>query len=121
MSKRRSVSGKDVTKDKALKCTAAELKEQYDEVAIELAMSTFAPEDLRAEYKAAYERVRDHGLSVCSKCRWHSGCMRCDERKAWRYYVRLELGMGLPSEGMSKKQPAVKGGGCEAHRLDEKL
>jgi len=70
---------------------AAKLKAQYDEIAIELAMESYSVEDLSLEHRAAYEKVKEHGLGVCSKCRWRSGCLNCDERKAWRYYVRLPV------------------------------
>ena len=39
--------------------------------------------------------------------------MRCDEGKAWRYYVRLILGMSLEDAKAAKKK-LVKGGGFEA-------
>ena len=40
-----------------------------------------------------------------------SGCVNCDKAKAWRYYVRKNLGMSIEVKAVKKK---VKGGGFEA-------
>ncbi len=47
--------------------------------------------------------MRAIGLGVCGKCRYSYGCMRCDERKAWSYNVRQELGF-LGSKAKPKKK-----------------
>ena len=49
------------------------------------------PEDLRKEDRDAYELVRDTGLGLCGRCRWMSGCDRCDEVKAWDFACRSTL------------------------------
>ena len=49
------------------------------------------PEDLRTEDKEAWESVRYAGLGLCSRCRWLSGCDRCDEGKAWDFACRSTL------------------------------
>ena len=48
-------------------------------------------EDLRQEDRAVYEVVRDTGVGLCSRCRWRSGCVSCDEVKAWGFACRSTL------------------------------
>ena len=72
---------------KAMKLT------EDEEVAVQMCIDTWTVEDLRPEYRALYEKVRDTGLGVCPSCRWTSGCLRCFGPKAWSYYVRQELGL----------------------------
>ena len=40
----------------------------------------------------SYGMVKAAGLKagICSRCRWQSGCLSCDESKAFAYYKRLE-------------------------------
>ena len=33
------------------------------------------------------EDIRMYGAGVCSKCRWHSGCLQCTPLKALRYWM----------------------------------
>ena len=85
-----------------------------DDLAIELAIKHWNVEDLRDEYRLKYEKVKAEGCGVCSKCRWTSGCMNCDAVKAWKYYVRQELGMMGVAKAVGKakaKAKGVKGGG----------
>ena len=65
---------------------------ETEQLAVEVCKNVWAVEDLLPEFRASYETVRDHGMGVCGSCRWKTGCMRCDERKAWDYYVRQSLG-----------------------------
>ena len=48
-------------------------------------------EDLRAEDRAAYEKVKATGAGICARCRWSEGCDRCDEYKAWNFACRRTL------------------------------
>ena len=87
-----------------------------DDLAIELSIQHWIVEDLRDEYRLKYEKVKAEGCGVCSKCRWTSGCMNCDAVKAWRYYVKQELGMMGVAKALGKakakaKAKGVKGGG----------
>ena len=40
--------------------------------------------------KEAIENVAIFGLGVCSKCRWASGCLKCDPEKCIRYHLSKE-------------------------------
>lgn len=89
-----------------------------DDLAIELAIQHWSVEDLRDEYRLKYEKVKAEGCGVCTKCRWTSGCMNCDADKAWRYYVKQELGMMGVGKAVGKakakaKAKPVKGGGSD--------
>jgi hypothetical protein len=63
-----------------------------EELTVQMAVDNFKPEDLRPEFRDQYMRAAA-GTGVCSSCRWTYGCLRCDERKAWNYWVRQELGL----------------------------
>ena len=49
------------------------------------------PEDLREIDRKKYEAVKAEGLWICSRCKWMSGCEKCDEFKAWSFYCRSTL------------------------------
>ena len=59
-----------------------------EHLTVEVAKTGMTVEDLRAEDRPKYLRVRESGRGVCGSCRWSSGCLRCHEGKAWDYYVR---------------------------------
>ena len=82
-------------------------------IEVEFAIENFTIDDLAPQHQAAYLKVVEEGVGVCSKCRWRSGCLRCEPVKAWRYYVRLSLGLSAEDVKAAKKKP-VKGGGFEA-------
>ena len=48
-------------------------------------------EDLRLEDKVFYEKVRSQNHGICARCRWETGCLSCDEAKAWGYACRSTL------------------------------
>ena len=76
-----------------------------ESLAVEIAKTEFTVEDLLAEDRQKYLRVRDFGQGVCSKCKWTSGCLRCFEPKAWDYYVRQALGFkGSKAKAKPKKK-----------------
>ena len=60
--------------------------------------------DLRPSDAAAYERVSREGMSVCTKCRFLTGCYRCSEPHAWSYYCRMTLWYSIESS----LRPAAK-------------
>ena len=64
--------------------------EEYQELEDEF-IRVAKPEDLRHEDFLMWAAVRDTGLGTCSKCRWGSGCLHCDVRKAWAYACRSTL------------------------------
>jgi len=64
-----------------------------EELLVSFCVDHWGVEDLDPDHRAKYEKVRDNGMSICSSCRWTSGCFRCDPVKAWNYYVRQTLGM----------------------------
>ena len=49
------------------------------------------PDDLRREDFEAYEKVTSVNWSLCARCKWVSGCDRCDEDKAWSFACRSTL------------------------------
>ena len=61
------------------------------QLALELAEAnrSFQMSDLSVE---AYGLVKQAGVrgGVCSRCRWQSGCLSCDEAKAFKYYKHRE-------------------------------
>ena len=86
------------------KKAAAALKLTPEEqLAVEMCIQHWTPEDLRPEFRDPYLRVREKGMGVCSSCRWTSGCLRCDPEKAWSYYVRQELGLAGSKAKKAKK------------------
>ena len=70
-------------------------------------------EDLREPYKQQYNGVRLIGPRVCTKCRWMSGCMACDEDKAWAWACRATLyeamQVGIRPKAKPKGRPKTKG------------
>ena len=60
-----------------------ELEDQFIAVA--------QPEDLREEDREMNNKVRLEGVGICARCRWVSGCLACDEAKAWGYACRSTL------------------------------
>lgn len=68
---------------------------------------SFGLEDLSEKVKAELTRIELHCCGVCSKCRWTSGCHRCDLGKAKRYYLRKGIEEKLQSpEEVSKSSSA---------------
>ncbi len=51
------------------KAVAELLKDEHDSAASELAMDSCEPEDLTEEYRKKCERIKDHGVGICSECR----------------------------------------------------
>ena len=49
------------------------------------------PHHLRLEDREMCEAVRTTGEGFCARCRWMSGCVACDEDKAWRFACRSTL------------------------------
>ena len=86
-------------KAEALKLSAEE------ELMVQMAVDNWKSEDLRPEFREKFERVRTHGVGICSSCRYTYGCLRCDEGKAWNYYVRQELGL---QGSVAKKAKGLK-------------
>ena len=72
---------------------------------VQMAVDNWKSEDLRPEFREKFERVRTHGVGICSSCRYTYGCLRCDEGKAWNYYVRQELGL---QGSVAKKAKGLK-------------
>ena len=66
--------------------------------------------DLRPELRAHMEKVEKQGQGVCSKCRWLSGCMQCDFKKAWVYCLKVEMGLST-GQALSLRSSSSKGGG----------
>ncbi len=76
----------------------------------ELVLRTTKLEDLRPDLQAHMAKVRLEGLGVCSRCRY-LGCLSCNVEKAWRYCIKVELGLaGLP-RGKAKALAKASGGG----------
>ena len=62
------------------------------EEVLQKAIETFKLEDITNEKLRQHVlNVREKGLGVCSKCRWSTGCLACDEIKAWKWAVSQEL------------------------------
>jgi hypothetical protein len=73
-------------------------------------LETATVADLRPELQARREKVEKYGQGLCSKCRWLSGCLQCDVKKAWAYCLRVE--MGLPTgPALTTRSMSSKGGG----------
>ena len=81
-----------------------ELEEKF------IALAT--PEDLRPEDKARFEHVKMNGVGICARCRWQSGCLACDEEKAWSFACRSTLwavaGEGVRPKAKPKGRPSEK-------------
>ena len=75
-----------------------------------VALETATIADLRPELQAHMQRVEEHGQGVCSKCRWSSGCMQCDVKKAWHYCLKVEMGI-ITGQALSSRSSNKKGGG----------
>ena len=58
-------------------------------VALSEANRSFQKEDLSPE---AYGKMKSAGCKagICGSCRYQSGCLRCDEFKAFRYWKKKE-------------------------------
>ena len=52
-------------------------------------------ENLSAEAKAAIEMVEANPMLVCSKCKFSSGCLKCDPVKALAYWLKKEFGHAM--------------------------
>ena len=76
-----------------------------DELAVQMAVDNWKVEDLRPEFRDHFLKVQLEGVGVCSRCRYTYGCLRCDENKAWNYWVRQELGF----QGSVAKKAKAKG------------
>ena len=75
-----------------------------------VALETATVADLRPELRAHMEKVEKQGQGVCSKCRWLSGCMQCDSKKAWVYCLKVEMGLST-GQALSLRSSNSKGGG----------
>jgi hypothetical protein len=75
-----------------------------------VALETATVADLRPELRAHMEKVEKQGQGVCSKCRWLSGCMQCDSKKAWVYCLKVEMGLST-GQALSLRSSSSKGGG----------
>ena len=75
-----------------------------------VALETATVADLRPELRAHMEKVEKQGQGVCSKCRWLSGCMQCDFKKAWVYCLKVEMGLST-GQALSLRSSNSKGGG----------
>ena len=49
----------------------------------------FTWRNLSSEAQKAVKSL-EHSPAVCSKCRWQSGCLACDPKKALRYHLSKE-------------------------------
>ena len=78
--------------------------EEYQELEDEF-IRVAKPEDLRHEDFLMWAAVRDTGLGTCSKCRWGSGCLHCDVRKAWAYACRSTLWHTVSERVRPKAKP----------------
>ncbi|CAE7251393.1 unnamed protein product [Symbiodinium natans] len=78
---------------------AAEAASQAAKLAAKVLSLGKEPElsDLPKEHQDKISQIRLFGCSVCSRCRWVSGCLSCDGPKAERYYLnQLRHSLGLP-------------------------
>ena len=75
-----------------------------------VALETATVAELRPALTAHMEKVEKHGQGVCSKCRWLSGCLQCDVKKAWVYCLRIEMGLSA-GQALSLRSSSSKGGG----------
>ena len=57
----------------------------------EMVRLTARVEDLAPEQQAFFRHVEAHHTGVCSRCRWRTGCLRCDKSKAWKECIKCEL------------------------------
>ena len=59
-------------------------------------IKTFIPpcrikiEELPHEYTVAMHKIQVRGTSICSRCRWQSGCLSCDPDNCTAYWMRKE-------------------------------
>ena len=74
-----------------------------EELAVSIAKEHMVVGDLSETHQKAFLKVKNEGQGVCPACRWTTGCLRCNEAKAWDYYVRQTLGFKY-----SKAKPAGK-------------
>jgi len=83
------------------------LRQQLSEKGVDVfnvLLETATVADLRPSLQDHMHKVEKEGAGVCSKCRWLSGCLNCDVKKAWIYCVKVELGI---SSGNAVGQRAV--------------
>ena len=52
-------------------------------------------ENLSAEAKTAIQLVEANPMLVCSKCKFSSGCLKCDPVKALAYRLKKEFGHAM--------------------------
>ncbi len=79
--------------------------------------STAKIEDLSPSQQAHMRKVELEGKGVCSKCRWLTGCLNCDLKKAWKHCLKSELGILTRAKGEPKKKAT---GGGAAPALEDK-
>ena len=49
--------------------------------------------NLFANVKEQLEKIKNHGIGLCGRCRWTTGCLSCDYEKALQYYLKKEFPM----------------------------
>jgi hypothetical protein len=78
---------------------------------LQLALQTLTLDDLSPPQRVHMEHVMATGNGVCSRCRWKSGCLSCDVKKAWLYCVRIEMGVKVSGKPSAASGPRPSGGG----------
>jgi len=76
------------------------LRQQLSEMGVDVfnvLLETATIADLKPFLQEHMRKVEKEGAGVCSKCRWLSGCLNCDRKKAWAYCVKVELGIASGS------------------------
>ena len=48
-------------------------------------------ENLSEAAKEELERIKNHGIGLCGRCRYQTGCSRCNYQKALNYYLKKEF------------------------------
>ena len=59
----------------------------------------------------ALEQVALFGLGLCSKCRWQSGCSKCDPMKHLKYHLRKKK-LAPEAKGMQALTEGSAGAQC---------
>ena len=76
--------------------TATTMSEEMANATLAMTLSNkgkaFCEDDLSvaAQDKIAKARAKNKSTELCSKCRFSSGCLQCCEKKAIRYWMRIE-------------------------------
>ena len=92
-------------KFKSVEEMKAKQKEELEEIAAKLLSDKkiFDPSQISADVKKEIERVERTGVGICSKCRFSSGCLKCDINKCRDYWMRLEREVWLQKVLKEKK------------------